>query len=303
MTVLSIITVTFAALTTASASEGYYGCGGDCVETYDKCSGGGSNAVDGVLECCSDDNHCVMKNEFFSQCRPIRKDIPRDWDGTILTCDGHTHPPAPTACVEDCVDTFDKCAGKGIDGLKSCCSSDDHCVMKNRFFSACRPRDRPLPDGWAGVVVDCTRCGPSSAEVGEFINEDLSCDVDLIGDYYTLDDCDTVCADSGFPACDRPANAGPNVAAACYGYIELSPGTCSMRSTSDDFWLSWLTCREGGVPVPAGGGGSYGDDGDGDADGATEAESTVAADSEAAEEEAGDDVAGTDVASASGRVG
>ena len=65
-------------------------------------------------------------------------------------------PPAPTACVGDCVGTFDKCAGKGIGGLKSCCNPDDHCVMKNRFFSACRPRDRPVPDGWAGVVVDCT---------------------------------------------------------------------------------------------------------------------------------------------------
>ena len=56
--------------------------------TYDKCAG---NGVDGVLDCCSDADHCVQKNMFFSQCRPVSKDIPKDWDGTILTCPGMLH--------------------------------------------------------------------------------------------------------------------------------------------------------------------------------------------------------------------
>lgn len=60
-----------------------------------------------------------------------------------------------TACVGECVETFDRCAGKGVSGLKSCCRDSDQCVMKNRFFSQCRPIDKPVPNGWAGVVVDC----------------------------------------------------------------------------------------------------------------------------------------------------
>ena len=98
-------------------------------------------------------------------------------------------------------------------------------------------------------------CGPSSAEVGEFIDDD--CDVMFI-DSLTLDDCDTECATGGFPACDRPADADPNEEASCYGYVEVSPGSCSMRSMEDEFWLSWLTCREGGVPIPAGAKSSFG---------------------------------------------
>lgn len=67
------------------AGQSTESCAGDCVGTFQKCSGKG---MDGVLDCCSNDDVCLMKNVFFSQCRPMSRPVPNDWDGDILTCDG-----------------------------------------------------------------------------------------------------------------------------------------------------------------------------------------------------------------------
>lgn len=91
-------------------------------------------------------------------------------------------------------------------------------------------------------------CGPQSAQPGEFnfASSDF-CDIEFLG-RLSLNECDSDCANGGFVACDR--FDGPvNGVGSCYGYFEVTPGACSMRN--DNFaWMSWLTCRLDGIPVP-----------------------------------------------------
>jgi hypothetical protein len=63
------------------------------------------------------------------------------------------------ACAGGCANTYKKCAGKGITGVKACCKKTDHCVFKNSGHSECRPKSKPLPS-WPAARVQT--CGSSS---------------------------------------------------------------------------------------------------------------------------------------------
>lgn len=61
-------------------------------------------------------------------------------------------------CSGECVGTYDKCAGKNIDTQLPCCNEEDQCVMKNSFYSQCRPEAKGIPMRWSNgiVLADCT---------------------------------------------------------------------------------------------------------------------------------------------------
>lgn len=58
-------------------------CGGECAGTYDKCDG---KDFDAPLACCEPDYVCYVKNDDYSQCRPMG-DSPLGWYGDVSDCE------------------------------------------------------------------------------------------------------------------------------------------------------------------------------------------------------------------------
>eukprot|EP00892_Ulva_mutabilis_P005821 jgi/Ulvmu1/3610/UM017_0022.1 len=152
----------------------------------------GAHVLGNFTPCCSADDSCFVRSQFYSQCAPTA--MPPTWsDGETLNCPATTaaspadtpppsEPPdidasnsAPSVgvgkdlppdgpgfmvakrCLEGCAEDWQACGGRGYSGWFSrCCSPDFVCARKNRFFSQCRPGDSALPSHWqAADVVAC----------------------------------------------------------------------------------------------------------------------------------------------------
>jgi hypothetical protein len=79
---------------------------------------------------------------------------------------------AQTTCADGCANTWDKCSGKGIEGVLQCCNDSDHCVKKNSHFSQCRPKSKTLPK-WPDLeILTCRRAHPHSNE-SHFVHREV----------------------------------------------------------------------------------------------------------------------------------
>lgn len=123
-------------------------CAGGCASTWEKCAG---SAFDGLMKpCCNQEDHCVQKNNYYSQCRPKSDENPLEWSpGRVLTCGS----PSSKCTSVGCAGTFSKCAGTHMSGVVACCESDDHCVQKNMYYAQCLPKADPLPEAWSDAKV------------------------------------------------------------------------------------------------------------------------------------------------------
>jgi hypothetical protein len=63
--------------------------------------------------------------------------------------------PTEGGCAGSCAKSYGKCAGKGISGVKACCNEKDHCVFRNKNYSQCRPKSKPLPSWPDARVLSC----------------------------------------------------------------------------------------------------------------------------------------------------
>lgn len=72
------------------------GCNGECAATFEPC--GGKRVGFEFLACCSEDDECLQKNEFYSRCQPKgRVDPSRTEFAARLECGA---PPVnPTMCL------------------------------------------------------------------------------------------------------------------------------------------------------------------------------------------------------------
>ena len=63
---------------------------------------------------------------------------------------------APTEAPNMAAAAFEPCGSDPSDqGMGGCCVPGFQCVVKNRFYSQCRPEERPIPADWSGEIVAC----------------------------------------------------------------------------------------------------------------------------------------------------
>jgi hypothetical protein len=70
--------------------------------------------------------------------------------------DTHLMHAGADTCISGCAKTGQQCAGNGIGGVKTCCSSADRCVMKHSGYSECREKG-DKPKGWSNKTASCQR--------------------------------------------------------------------------------------------------------------------------------------------------
>eukprot|EP00892_Ulva_mutabilis_P009898 jgi/Ulvmu1/7280/UM035_0068.1 len=66
---------------------------GACAITFSRCSGGDLGSQ--VTACCKDGDHCVRKNHFYAQCRPIADPFPATWPDAAVVTTGNNPASKP----------------------------------------------------------------------------------------------------------------------------------------------------------------------------------------------------------------
>jgi hypothetical protein len=73
------------------------------------------------------------------------------------TCQHHAAGP----CTKSCSMDWNKCGGyiKTDDASMRmdarCCDPESHCVQEADGYAECRPKTRPVPDAWEGIILEC----------------------------------------------------------------------------------------------------------------------------------------------------
>ena len=85
--------------------------------------------------------------------------------------------PTAVPCSGECVGTYKKCAGKGIEAQVPCCDATDQCVLKNSYYSQCRPKSKGIPSHWTNGVVleECTSTHAGAAHLQCMLSTSTHC--------------------------------------------------------------------------------------------------------------------------------
>jgi hypothetical protein len=62
-------------------------CSGTCANTWQQCGGATFEFAKHFRRCCKPSDHCVFRNVFYSQCRPVARRLPTWWSNPrVIDC-------------------------------------------------------------------------------------------------------------------------------------------------------------------------------------------------------------------------
>jgi hypothetical protein len=120
-------TTTTEATTVATTTVGTTENSEECSKTWGQCGGVKWTGA----RCCTADNVCFKKNEYYSQCV-------EDSGADTSDSESVSHPSSEAEVVDGVAD-YKKCGGKSYTGPTVCENPESVCVKKNEYYSQCRP--------------------------------------------------------------------------------------------------------------------------------------------------------------------